>query len=452
MFQKHSERLFFIFAIGLHLLLLATGFAMVKRNKDSNFLKSISGFLNKDSVARYLLKWTILCLLTGLAAGTLSALFLTMLNLATDFREGHSYLLYLLPLAGLLIGLLYYHSGKEVERGNNLIFDTIHNPKDVIPFKMTPLVLLGTIVTHLFGGSAGREGTALQMAASTADQLHKPFQLDNADRSILLIAGLSAGFAAVFGTPWAGALFGIEVLLLGKISRKAIFPALVAAFIGAYVTEIWGVVHTHYKVITIPSISLMGMVYSVLAGLAFGFAAILFVRLTHLFSSVFKKLKYPPLRPFIGGIIVLIIVLILGTHQYIGLGIPVIVDAFNQASGNEDFALKILLTAITLGAGFKGGEVTPLFFIGATLGSALSVFLPLPVGLLAGMGFGAVFAGAAKTPLACCVMAFELFGVSCWVYVSIACVVAFLISGHHSIYNAPENKSPRHFLFGKLGI
>jgi H+/Cl- antiporter ClcA len=196
----------------------------------------------------------------------------------------------------------------------------------------------------------------------------------------------------------------------------------------------------------------MGVVYSILSGLAFSVAAILFVRLTHLFSVAFKKLKYPPLRPFIGGLLVLLLVLLLGTYRYIGLGVPVIVDAFSQASQTEDFALKILLTAITLGAGFKGGEVTPLFFIGATLGSALSVFLPLPVGLLAGMGFVAVFAGAAKTPLACCVMAFELFGVSCWVYVSIACMVAFLISGHHSIYNAPENKSPRHFLFGKLGI
>jgi H+/Cl- antiporter ClcA len=422
------------------------------KDPGSNFLTALTGFLNRNSILHYVLKWMAITLLVGMAAGTLSALFLTLLNLATDFREGHAYLLYFLPVAGLLVGLLYQHLGKNVERGNHLVFDTIHNPKDVIPFKMAPLVLLGTIITHLFGGSAGREGTALQMAASTADQLHKPFQLDSADRRVLLIAGLSAGFASVFGTPWAGAVFGIEVLLLGKVPKKALFPALSAAFIGAYVTELWGVGHTHYQMNAIPLISLMGIVYSILSGLAFSAAAILFVRLTHLFSTTFKKLNYPPLRPFIGGLIVLLLVLLLGTRQYIGLGIPVIADAFSQASQTEDFALKILLTAITLGAGFKGGEVTPLFFIGATLGSALSVFLPLPVGLLAGMGFVAVFAGAAKTPVACCIMAFELFGVSCWVYVGIACVVAFLASGRHSIYNAPENKSPRHFLFGKLGI
>lgn len=425
---------------------------MKEKDNHPGFLKSLLIVLNGDTVLSYLLKWTILSLLTGVAAGTLSALFLTLLNLVTDFRTIHPELIYLLPVAGFFIGWLYYHKGQSVERGNNLIFDTVHNPKDIIPFKMAPLVLFGTLVTHLFGGSAGREGTALQMAAATADQLHKPFQLNSSDRVILLIAGLSAGFASVFGTPWAGAIFGIEVLLLGKIPYKAIFPALAAAFIGARVTAAWKVGHTHYHIDLIPEISLIGIGYSALAGLAFSAAAIAFVKLTHFFTSLFKKLKYPPLRPVIGGAIVLGLVLCLGTYKYIGLGIPVIVDAFKQASQMQDFSLKILLTAITLAAGFKGGEVTPLFFIGATLGSALSLYLPLPVGLLAGMGFVAVFAGAAKTPFACIVMALELFGFSCWMYVAIACIVSFFISGHHSIYNAPENKSPQHFLFGKSGI
>ncbi|WP_316751029.1 chloride channel protein [Pedobacter gandavensis] len=419
---------------------------------NTSFFKAIPRFLNHDTILSYLLKWTILSLLVGAAAGTLSALFLTLLNLATDFRDLHPQIIYLLPAAGFLIGLIYYHKGKTVVRGNNLIFDTIHNPKDIIPFKMTPLVLFGTIVTHLFGGSAGREGTALQMAAATADQLHRPFQLRPADRKILLIAGLSAGFASVFGTPWAGAVFGIEVLLLGKIPQKSIYPAIAAAFTGAYVTSLWGVGHTHYQINLVPPISMLGVFYSILAGLAFSIAAISFVRLTDLFAKVFKKMKYEPIRQVIGGFIVLGVVLLLGTVKYIGLGIPVIVDAFQTASQPQDFAFKILLTAITLAAGFKGGEVTPLFFIGATLGSALAVFLPLPVGLLAGMGFVAVFAGAAKTPVACCIMAFELFGISCGWYVAIACTVAFLASGHHSIYNAPENKSPKHLLFGRFGM
>lgn len=402
------------------------------------------------SFSAEVLKWSALVLLVGLAAGTLSVLFLSALNLVTNFRDQHTWMLYLLPFAGLCIGLLYHHKGSGIERGNQLVFDTVHNPKDIIPFKMVPLVFAGTIISHLFGGSAGREGTALQMAGATADQLHKPFNLNAEDRRMLLIAGLSAGFAAVFGTPWAGIIFGFEVLLIAKIPLKAIIPTIAAAFLAAYVTTSWGVGHTHYAINRIPSLSFRGVMYSIMAGMTFGAAAILFVRLTAYFSYLFKKIKYAPLRPFIGGVLLVLLFLIPGTYKYAGLGISNILASFTTAAQTQDFAFKILFTAITLGAGFKGGEVTPLFFIGATLGSALSLFLPLPVGLLAGMGFVAVFAGAAKTPLACCIMALELFGLSCGIYVAIACLISYFISGRHSIYNAPENKMPRHFLFGKI--
>lgn len=238
----------------------------------------------KASFIAYGFKWLVLILIVGVAAGTLSALFLAALNLVTIFRDNHNWMLYLLPFAGLVIGFVYHHKGKGVERGNNLIFDTVHNPAAIIPFKMVPLVLTGTVVTHLFGGSAGREGTALQMAAATADQLHKPFKLNAAERTILLIAGLSAGFASVFGTPLAGIVFGVEVLLLGKIPVKAILPAIVTAFIGAYVTELWGVGHTHYSIAFILPLTFRGIAYSVIAGLAFGLAAIAFVKLTEAFS------------------------------------------------------------------------------------------------------------------------------------------------------------------------
>lgn len=399
-----------------------------------------------------ILKWALLLLIVGLAAGTLSAIFLTSLNWVTKYREAHQWLIYLLPVAGLAIGLIYHHRGKEVERGSNLVFDTIHNPKDLIPLKMLPLVLGGTLVTHLFGGSAGREGTALQMSASVADQLHKPFQLSSEERTVLLIAGLSAGFASVFGTPLAGAIFGIEVLLMRKFPLKAIIPSVIAAYLGAYVTELWGVGHTHYNIAEVPSLSLKGIGLGIVAGLLFGLAAVLFVKSTHYISRFSKYIKYPPLRPVIGGGSVVLAFLILHSTKYLGLGVPEIVRSFEEPSLPQDFLLKILLTAITLGFGFKGGEVTPLFFIGATLGSALSLFLPLPVGLLAGMGFVAVFSAAAKTPIACCFMAIELFGISCGIYVAIACIIAYLVSGRSGIYNFPENKTPRHFLFGSFAL
>jgi len=399
-----------------------------------------------------LFKWALLLLIVSIAAGTFSAIFLSSLNWVTNYRESHQWLIYLLPVAGLAIGLLYHHRGKSVVRGNNLVFDIIHNPKDTIPFIMLPFVLAGTLITHLCGGSAGREGTALQMAASAADQLHRPFKLNPEERRILLITGLSAGFASVFGTPLAGAIFGIEVLMMRKFPLKAILPAFIGAFLGAYVTELSGVGHTHYYIAEVPSLSLMGMGFGILAGILFGLAAVLFVKSTHYISQFSKVIKYPPLRPVLGGVLIVAAFLILHSSKYLGLGVPEIVKSFEEPSLPQDFLLKILLTAITLGFGFKGGEVTPLFYIGATLGSALSLFLPMPVGLLAGMGFVAVFSASAKTPIACCLMAIELFGISCGIYAAIACIVAYMVSGRQGIYNFPENKTPRHFLFGSFAL
>jgi H+/Cl- antiporter ClcA len=395
-------------------------------------------------------RWLLLTALVSLFAGTLSALFLTALNEVTEYRTQHPYLLYLLPLAGLLVGLTYWFLGRGAERGNNLVFDTIHSPAQVIPFKMAPLVLINTLITHLFGGSAGREGTALQMSAAVADQLHRPFGLSAGERQILLIASLSAGFASVFGTPLAGAVFGIEVLLISETPYKAIIPAFAAAFLGAWVTEFWGVDHTQYHIDVVPVFSMTGLFSTALAGIAFAGAAVLFVWSTDLIAKGFRKISFAPLKPFIGGLVFVGLILLLQTDKYLGLGIPQILKSFQRASDPQDFILKILLTAITLGSGFKGGEVTPLFYIGATLGSALSLFLPLSPGLLAGMGFVAVFAGATKTPIACCLMAFELFGISCGIYIIIACVIAYYVSGSHSIYNIAENRSPKHFLFGKF--
>ncbi len=403
---------------------------------------SVSEFLQ---IFRYLLRWIPIAGLAGIMGGTASALLLVSLVWATDTRENHKWLIALLPLAGLFVGCLYKYLGTAVEAGNNLIIDEIHDPKRTIPIRMTPLILIGTFLTHLFGGSAGREGTAIQTGASLADQLARPFRMDARERRILLMAGISAGFASVFGTPLAGAIFGVEVLAIGAVSYDAIVPCFIAAFIGDFTTHAWHVHHTIYTVSETPPLHAPGLLWAGVAGAAFGLVGMAFAKTTHAIGHIFKKhIAWAPLRPFAGGIVVALGVLAVGTTRYIGLGIPTIVAAFGPRHAPYEWAGKFIFTAVTLGAGFKGGEVTPLFYIGATLGNALSYVLPLPPSLLAGMGFVAVFAGAANTPIASTFMAVELFGAEAGAYAAIACVFSYLFSGHAGIYHAQRVGRTKH--------
>jgi H+/Cl- antiporter ClcA len=382
-------------------------------------------------------KWILICILIGILSGSASAFFSVSLEWVTQFRIHHDWIIWLLPFGGLIVGFSYYYWGESVVKGNNLLLEEYENPKKVIPFKMAPLVLLGTLITHLFGGSAGREGTAVQMGGAIADQFTKLFNLDNSERKILIILGISAGFASVFGTPLAGAIFALEVLYFSKINIKSIILSFLIAYAAYFTVEFWQVKHTHYSIPNIPEISLHNIVYTAIVGVLSGFAALLFSRSTHFWGSLFSKnIKYPPLRPFVGGIILAIAFAGFGFTKFSGLGVPVIIDSFSNQNQWYDFLLKILFTGFTLGAGFKGGEVTPLFFVGATLGSALSVIIPMPIALLAGIGFVAVFSGATHTPIACTIMGMELFGIQPGIFIAIACVIAYFSSGSVGIYKS----------------
>ncbi len=395
-------------------------------------------------------KWILLIVLIGSLAGTASAVFLISLDWVTHYRENNFWLIALLPLGGLLIGLMYHYLGQDVAKGNNLLIEEYDNPQKRIHYKMAPLVLIGTLITHLFGGSAGREGTAVQMGGAISDQFTHWFKLNAQERRSIILMGISAGFASVFGTPLAGAVFALEIMLFQHHKKYAIVPVLLSGYVAHYVCLSWGATHTHYNIDVVPSISFANISWATLAGVLFGLCAMLFSVISHFYSNIFSKIKYAPIRPLIGGAVLAIIFWLTPTQKYMGLGVPVIVASFSEPMQPYDFFLKILFTAFTLSSGFKGGEVTPLFYIGATLGNILISFIPLPMSLMAGMGFVAVFAGATHAPIACAIMGMELFGIKPGIYLIVACSVAFFFSGKNGIYTSQKIPSLKNMLYKKF--
>ncbi len=387
---------------------------------------------------RALAQWVALGALVGVLCGAGSALFLWLLELATSFRGSHEVIVYTLPVAGLVIGAIYERFGQSIKGGNNLVIDTIHDEGPEIPLRMAPMVLAGTVLTHLFGGSAGREGTAVQMGASLTDWVSHRLQLAGPMRRQLLAAGVAGGFGSVFGTPIAGAVFGLEFIVLGRIEYRALVPALVASIVGDMTTRALGIGHTHYP--ASPHVPLTPLLLAkwVVFAAAIALATTAFIELTHFLKKQGEKRvsRLPP-RMFIGGATVVVAWKVMGTSDYLGLGVPTIVRAFGDpALPSYAFAAKLLFTAVTLAAGFLGGEVTPLFFVGAALGNVLARVLGLPIELGAGVGLAAVFAASSNTPLALSIMAVELLGGNVLPHVVIVCVLAYLMTGHRSIYSA----------------
>lgn len=392
-------------------------------------------YLSQKNLTSTIILWSILSTIVGILSGSASAIFLYTLQWVSNTRDLHFWLITLLPLGGMLIAYFYTYHGKGVDKGNHLILENIHHTRQIIPLRMAPYVYISTLITHLFGGSAGREGTALQMSAAVADSLTTPFKLSPHNRKLLLIAAIAGGFGSVFGTPFAGAVFALEISKKAKVGYFALIPALATALIADQVTTAWHIHHTHYHINVIAPFNFSNMSYSILAAILFGITAFIFTKMMHIFSSYFKKIIPNTIfRAFAGGIIIVLTIYISGNTRYVGLGIPVIESSFNIHALPYDFICKILFTTFTLSVGFKGGEVTPLFFIGATLGSTLAIVLPLPVSLLAAMGFIAVFAGATNTPIACIILGIEMFGYEAFFYFVIACVIAYFFSGKISIY------------------
>ncbi|BCM89346.1 chloride/fluoride channel protein [Abditibacteriota bacterium] len=395
----------------------------------------------------------------ALATGAACALFLWLLDEVTKVRFAHPALLFALPVGGVVIAYLYEWHGKESGRGNNLILEAIHsaqseNPDDdssLVPRRMAPLILVTTLLTHLFGGSAGREGTAVQMGGSLAAGWALVLKLEGRTKRLALLCGVAAGFGGVFGTPLAGAVFALEVLWHGRLETEEILLCLLAAMGSDWCAKALGAHHVHYKVV-FPLAGAgwfdVGLAAKVaFAAVLFGLAARAFVELTEAIGHVFKtRIPWPLARPVVGGLLVIGLTFLVGTRDYLGLSVlaehpgAITLPSAFDAGGATPFSWlwKTVFTALTLGSGFKGGEVTPLFFIGATLGNTLSGPLHAPVALLAAVGFVAVFAGASKTPLASAIMGIELFGAGGAPLFALACFIAMWASGAPGIYQRPR--------------
>lgn len=381
-------------------------------------------------------KWLLLGSLVGVLAGSASAIFLISLDWATRIRLDNPWLLFALPLAGFGVGYVYWRYGGHASLGNNLVIDEVNHNRSRIPLRMAPFVLAGTIITHFFGGSAGREGTAIQMGASLADSLRRALRLNPLDRRLMIMAGISGGFGSVFGVPVAGFVFGMEVQSVGRIRYEGIIPCLVASVVGDLVTRAWGAPHAHYPHMPETPIAPLLLVQVAIAGIAFGLTSILFIELTHGIKHLNQRLlRWPPLFPVAGGLAIIGLTLLLGTDDYLGLSLPLIRGSVEGVGVVPlAFLFKLIFTAVTLGSGYLGGEVTPLFVIGSTLGFTLGSLLGVDPAFLASIGLVAVFAGASNTPLACALMGIELFGGGAALYLFVGTVLAYLASGHRGIY------------------
>ncbi|WP_195516461.1 chloride channel protein [Paraclostridium bifermentans] len=387
--------------------------------------------------SKNILKLILISILIGGISGLFIGIFLIFLEKAVDINLKHKFLVFILPLSGMLMTFLYSKYGGNSQKGNNLIIENINGSKEEIKFIMAPLVFLGTVLTHLFGGSVGREGTGVQIGGTIGNALSKILKCSTYEKKILLISGVAAGFSSVFGTPITGTIFALEISNIGSLNYNSMIPAITSAIVGNSVVKILGVKHSHYKIPPVESVDLTNILKVIILAICFGLASRLFVYMTHWFKEkLIKYCKNQYLKIFVGGSLMVLATLLLGNSLYNNLSLGLLSSAFDGNVSYLAFIIKLMLTTLCLGAGYQGGEVTPLFVIGATLGATLSNILGLPFAFSAALGLVGVFSGATNAPIACFMMYLELFGSNNIIFAMLVCMIAVFISGHKGIYTS----------------
>lgn len=384
------------------------------------------------------LKWVAISVIIGVATGLIGSLFGLVLSFVTNLRTSHPWLLFLLPAAGLIIVFIYNITGSSNNKGTNLVITAIHSNEDV-PGKVAPLIIVSTLLTHLCGGSAGREGAALQIGGSVGNELAKFFALDEKDTRILIMCGMSGCFAALFGTPIAATIFSMEVISVGIMYYAALVPCTLSAIIGAGISSLFHLHSAHYDIGILPAFTISTVVKLMVISMIFALASIVFCIVLHKTSALFNKhFPVPYIRIIFAAIFIIALRFLTGTDAYLGAGTEIIDQSFVTQSVWWACILKILFTAITLGGGFKGGEIVPTLFIGATLGSFLGPVFGLPVGLCAACGMVTVFCGVTNCPVTSLILSIEMFGGESIKFCMVCIAVGYLLSGYYSLYNSQK--------------
>ena len=362
------------------------------------------------------------------------ALFHLGVSYATEVRLAHPWVLYLLPAGGLVIAGLYKLCKLE-GRGTNAVIESVHFGKEV-PVLLVPLIFVSTVITHLCGGSAGREGAALQIGGGIGYRTGRLLHLGEKDLPLATLCGMSGVFSALFGTPLTATVFALEVISVGVLYYAGLIPCITAAMVG-YLVSLWmGVPPTRFTVV-MPALDGWTLLLVVVLAILCALVSILFCRGLHVTEHLAERLmKNSYLRAAAGGAVIIALTLLLGTTDYNGAGMDVISRALTGEASGWAWLLKLLFTAVTIGCGFKGGEVVPSFFVGATFGCAAGALLGLPPGFAAAIGLVAVFCGAVNCPIASVVLSVELFGADAMLYFAIACAISYVLSGYCGLYSS----------------
>ena len=393
---------------------------------------------NIKSYLKSFIKWIIVAGVTGAVGGFIGGIFHRLIEFATEFRGENPQIIYFLPLAGLIIVFLYRIMGLKKDPGTNVVLLSVAK-EEKVPLAMSPLIFISTIITHLFGGSAGREGAALQLGGSLAYSIGRILKLDEKDMHTIVLCGMSAVFSALFCTPVTAAVFAMEVVSIGVMYYSAIVPCMLASFVACIISMALGNHAVAYTITSIPGFNIEIIVKVAVVALFCGLFSIVecvVMKRTH--KLLDKKIPNPYIRVLVGGVLVVILTLIVGNNEYNGAGMNVIERVINGEVIWYAFILKLIFTAITIGSGFKGGEIVPTFFIGATLGSLIGSLIGLDSGFAAAVGLICMFCGVVNCPLASIILSVELFGAQGLAMFAIGCAVSYMMSGNYGLYSSQK--------------